>query len=315
MATSTLELKGYQDKGGLIGTFKGGTVADPYFGLYALELAHRAGLNIEQSEGAFVNWGLKNQLDDGRFGRYCLEGATWVHCGRADSDDATLSRWLVSLVRAANGAPLPVEWQQSFEKTQRTLFTLKMKNGVFSVFSPSVKGYAGYALFKDNVEVLNAFTTLSELFGRRNDVEKAEFYAKEAAMLKAAIAEHFGPNPMNLKSLALGARYGRVRFYPHQVAVPFASMEGYRTMSKGDWAQWLEQTQAAWDLNGAQDFPWGILAVAAYQDGREDVACHWLEKYKTNRTQNVRWNVLEEVSTQILLSKTKSGAECIKQKQ
>lgn len=308
--TPALDLSDYQEKSGLIGTFKGGTVADPYFGLYALELAHRAGLNARKAESAFVKWGLANQQADGRFGRYCRTENVWAYCGRADSDDATLSRWLVSLTRAAEGKPFPPEWQSSFEKAKTALFTLKMKNGVFSVFSPSVQGYAGYALYKDNIEVLNAFETLSRLFKERQDSNHANFFENEASSLRKAIGVRFGKNPMNLKELALGARYDHVRFYPHQVAAPFASLEGYFSMSQADWSQWLEQSKKAWDENGAKDFPWGILALSAHQSGLPGVACDWLEQYKPNRSSNVRWNVLEEVSAQIILSKTRALADC-----
>ncbi|MFO6426173.1 hypothetical protein ACLBOM_08445 [Escherichia coli] len=88
-------------------TFKNGDVADPYFGLYSLELARRAGMDIRKTSLEFIRWGILNQRSDGRFGRYCKLEGSWKYCGRADSDDATLARWLQLLVNMSDNKPLP----------------------------------------------------------------------------------------------------------------------------------------------------------------------------------------------------------------
>lgn len=305
-------LSGYQDQSGLIGTFENGDAADPYFGLYALELAHRAGLDVTAARNAFIEWGLKEQREDGRFERYCKEGKAWKACGRSDSDDATLSRWMVLLARASTQEPMPAAWQQSYDKAEATLAKLKMSNGVYSVFTPDTKGYAGYALFTDNVEVLNAFQTLAAIYEGKGDKAKAEKYAHQAQELTRVMHAHFGEDPLALKTLALGAKYDKIRFYPHKVAAPISWMEGYGQASDAAWQQWLAGSQKDWKTNAQRDYPWGILAVSAMDAGRKDVACQWLKDYANYKVKNIRWNVLEETSAQVLIERFTQSAESCK---
>lgn len=300
---TVFNLAGYQDKSGIIGTFENGDVSDPYFGLYALELAHRAGLDVTEAREAFIEWGLKAQRDDGRFERHCKEAGQWRACGRSDSDDATLSRWMVLLARASTQWPMPAAWQKSYDKAEATLAKLKMSNGIYSVFTPDTKGYAGYALFTDNVEVLNAFQALAALYENKGEKDKAAKYAHQAKELTHEMHAHFGEDPLALKTLALGAKYSKARFYPHKVATPISWMEGYGQASDASWRQWLADSAQEWRANALRDYPWGILAVSAMESGREDVACQWLKDYADHKTKNIRWNVLEETSAQILIER------------
>lgn len=299
-AQRQLSLAGYQESNGLVGTFKGGPVADPYFGLYSLELAHRAGLNTSTADRAFIAWGLEHQRADGSFDRYCKTAAQWRACGKTDSDDATLARWLQLLTRTT-GKAMPAPMQASFDKAEAALFKLKMPIGTFSVFPPGTPGYAGYALFKDNVEVLNALEDLSRLFAAKGNSFQSSRYAQEAQSLRKAMATHFGADPFAMKAFALGARYDRIRFYPHQVAIPFGWMEGYFTApSSAQWDRWLAQSRADWYANAEKDFPWGLMAVASVVTGPASEGAAWLAAHQNLRKNNERWNVLEEVSAQIL---------------
>lgn len=293
-------LRDYQTDTGLIVTFRAGAVADPYFGLYALELAQRAGLDVRGVALRFIEWGLREQRADGFFERYCKE-ESWQRCGRADSDDATLARWLQLLARQSTPQTMPKNWEKSFDAAHAALMSLKMRSGIYSVYPPGTKGYDGYALFKDNVEVLQVFTFLESHFAQYGIMDKARLYGRKARELRAAMHKHFGAQPFGLKTLALGASYDRERFYPHAVAVPFGWMEGYfEPPTQGAWARWLTQYRDTWYEHAKRDFPWGLVALAAWEGGQDLEARAWLEAYRGQRERDERWNVLEEVSFLIL---------------
>lgn len=308
-----LNLDGYQASSGLIQTFKNGTVADPYFGLYTLELGRRGGMNVSLVEKKFIEWGLSAQKEDGTFDRYCLKKTTWFACGTSDSHDATLARWVALLYAAAPAdLPLPARWQRSADLSEKALMELRLKSGVFSVFKPGTPGYDGYALFKDNVEVLSAFEQVRDILLSRGDSVRAAVFDARAKDLKTAIAREFGENPFNMHRFAVGADYARTLFYPHAVAIPFGWLEGYFSKpSDKDWQQWLETSHTAWLENAKTDFPWGLIALSAYSTGPKDQASCWLSRTSSQRSKNYRWNVLEEVSYQVLASKKISKTECL----
>jgi hypothetical protein len=303
-----LQLGGYQDVSGLIGTFKNGRAADPYFGLYALDLAAKGGLDVRAAQALFIEWGLREQKADGRFERYCKDDAGWRRCGRTDSDDATLARWVLLLHTAANGV-LPPTWQASADRALTALLALRMKNGVYSVFPHDTPGYRGYALFKDNVEVLSAFEQLGKLYLLRGEHEKALPWRDRATRLRSAMAREFGDEPFAMKRLALGASYRGWQFYPHAVSIPFGWLEDYYTAPTTEqWARWLAEHRAAWYANGTTDFPWGLMALAALRTAPGSLEPHcWLAHYTTQRASNTRWNVLEEVAAQVIEQIEPSG--------
>jgi hypothetical protein len=302
-AAPVLNLTGYQEPSGLIATFAKGTVADPYFGLYSLELARRGGLGTAHSSEKFIEWGLSVQMENGRFPRLCKENGRWRSCGKADSDDATLARWLQLLYFSTSESLAPAR-QVSFDNAERMLMSLEMENGVFSVFPHDTPGYKGYALFKDNVEVLSAFTQIAQEATRRGDVKVAQRYLARVTRLKAAINGAFGEKPFDMTALALPTNYNKWMFYPHAVAIPFGWLEGYYAPpTEADWAQWLTRYREDWIANSRTDFPWGLMALAAYETGPKSEAHCWLNRIKGYRRTNQHWNVLEEVAAQVLESK------------
>lgn len=303
-----LELSDYQDESGLIGTFKNGRAADPYFGLYALDLAQKGGLDVRAARDRFIDWGLRAQKADGRFERYCKDASGWQHCGRTDSDDATLARWVLLLHTASDGELSPV-WRASAERALNALLALRMTNGIYSVFPHDTPGYRGYALFKDNVEVLSAFEQIAELYLKKNDPERAFPWRDRSTRLRAAMAREFGDEPFAMKRLALGANYRGWQFYPHAVSIPFGWLEDYYSdPTEAHWSRWLREHRASWYANGEHDFPWGLMALAALHtapDSREP-AC-WLDHYAQQRRSNSRWNILEEVSAQVIEHALRTG--------
>lgn len=296
-----VDLAGYQTPHGLLMTFKEGTVADPYFGMYALEIARRGGLSVQATAAKFIEWGLKNQKEDGAFERYSLTEGVWTDAGKSDSDDATLARWMQLLARESGHGPLSESWQDSFERAEKALSALRMPNGVYSVFPKGTEGYEGYALFKDNVEVYNVLKSLSYIFSeKRMPVESAK-YRKAASSLKASMEKEFGKNPFKLNKMALGADYDQETFYPFAVATPFAWMEGYFSApTPEDWDLWLKKYKEDWYRNAETDFPWGLVALSALESGPLTEVVQWLEAHRPLRESNTHWNILEEVCAQVI---------------
>lgn len=305
--TYALDLSQYQREDGLLTTFrqKNSEVADPYFGLYSLELARRAGLDVRETAQRALAWGVADQKRDGRFERYCGKAGALRMCGNADSDDATLARWLQLI---AFNAPRP--WSDrvtsSFERADQALRALRMRNGIYSVFPHDTPGYKGYALFKDNVEVLNALESLSSpgVLKEENAQRWQARFKADANALRKAMARHFGSGPESFEVLALGAVYRKQMFYPHHVAAPFAWAEGYvqapRETVRNYWQRWLQQHQENWDTFAKKDYPWGLLALGAVHAGLPHVGRRWLDQVAEQRQAHVRWNLLEETCAQAI---------------
>lgn len=299
-AYSYLRLDAYQTSGGLLETFSHGEVADPYFGLYSLTLASRYGMHTRAVARRFIDWGLQAQRPNGQFFRYCRQRQGWVACGDTDSDDATLARWVELLYAQAQGQ-LPPSWQHSAQLALQALARQKMRNGVYSVFPPNKPGYAGYALFKDNVEVYSAFRAIASTLRHSGHNAQAQKFSLRAERLHAAMARAFGDRPFALKALALGAHYDHPMFYPQAVAAPFGWLEGYFPKpTPSQWSHWLSLYESQWIANAKTDYPWGILALQALSAGDRGTAGCWLLRYTPDRLSNAHWNILEETSAQIL---------------
>lgn len=305
-----LNLDAYQDANGIIRTFKNGDASDPYFGVYPLVLAQRAGLNADRNARRFIAWGLAHQGEDGRFPRFCKVEGSWSPCKRADSDDATLARWIELLYRTAGDGPLPATWRQSIARAEAALLKLRLANGVYSVFPHDTPGYDGYALFKDNVEVLSAAEAIAGLLDVRKDADDARRWHARARRLRAAMEVQFGDKPFALKRLALPTDYDKKMFYPHAVAIPFAWAEGYiQSPGLQLWKHWLADNKEAWKANAETDYPWGLMAVAGAQAGDLETAACWMKKYRSYQQKDYRWTVLEESAAQVVQYKT-AGVRC-----
>ncbi|MCU6262538.1 hypothetical protein [Escherichia coli] len=242
-----------------------------------------------------------HQRSDGRFGRYCKLEGSWKYCGRADSDDATLARWLQLLVNMSDNKPLPSVWQSSFDRALKALMSLRMDNGIYSVFPHDTRGYAGYALFKDNVEVLNALENLANYFRQTGDEIQARRFEQDVSDLRKAMEKAFGQDIFALKKLALNANYDKPRFYPHAVAVPFAWMEGYGPRpTRADAIRWLDKYENDWKEMARTNYPWGLMALALMDAGMNERAVRWFEDNQHWRQKGEHWNILEETSAQII---------------
>jgi hypothetical protein len=121
----------------------------------------------------------------------------------------------------------------------------------------------------------------------------------------------FGDDPFNMKRMALGANYDKPRFYPHAVATPFAWMEGYYSApTPAEWAKWQALYTQDWLNNAKKDFPWGLMAVSALRTGAPSVAGCWAQRHAAQSKTGMHWNVLEEVSLQVIQRVKPPAANC-----
>lgn len=296
------------DFGGPLGSitpFKGGTYSDIYFGAYIYAHALELGITCPHVE-KFIEWSASLQEKNGFFSKVCQDKATaalYASCGRADSNDATLSKWLEMFELHPNASTLKEKYKSQLQKAESALFSLKRKNGLYGVFPRTEKGYENYCLFKDNIEVLRYL----KIKAVKSNSTKHEQMYKE---LLDAIKQNFGPDLLTPQKLVVGAEYDREMFYPHKVAAPFVLLENILTTAESEkfnWSAWLHKNEAAWNEQARIDFPWGTVALAALTSGRPDIAKKWIETYydieKDQPKAGVRWNVLEEFSAFVIKKK------------
>lgn len=305
-------LGAYMTQAGALKTFSDGNIVDPYFGMYALLLAKRYGLNDNFAANRFIGWVLRTQRPDGRFNKYCYKANAWSPCGDSDSEDTTLARWVDLLYTQArdNGrTTLPRLWKVSAQRALHALADQQLPSGVYSVFPATKPGYAGYALFKDNVETYNSFKHIAYIESHWGHAAKAKRFDLKAHALKLAMLKAFGSHAFHLKRLALGATYTSVQFYPQVVAPSFSWLEGFFNGTRADWNHWLFLHRAQWFANAKVDYPWGILALEALNVGDKQTAACWLEHSARYRVSNTHWDILEEISAQAIELQTR-GIRC-----
>jgi len=161
---------GYLTPDGGVTTFLHGKTSDPYFGMSVVVWAQAFGLNATEVGERVIDHGLKTLRADGLFDKECEAAAGhWVSCWQADSEDATLAKWVEVLyvqARARGARRLPPAWQASAARALRALDRQELPSGIFSVFPPEDVAYAGYALYLDNLDVAQVFQTISQVFSR-----------------------------------------------------------------------------------------------------------------------------------------------------
>lgn len=290
---------------GKITPFKGGTYSDIYFGSYIYAHALELGISCPHVE-KFMAWSASLQEKSGFFGKVCQDKnvqGLYASCGRADSNDATLSKWLEMFELHPNANELRTTYRIQLQKAELALLSLKRKNGLYGVFPKTEKGYENYCLFKDNIEVLRYF----KIKAVKSNSSKHEQLYKE---LLDAIRLNFGSNLLKPNKLVVGAAYDREMFYPHKVAAPFVLMENILTTAESEkfnWDVWLRENEELWNEQARTDFPWGTVALSALTSGRSDIAKNWIAQYydieKGAPKPGVRWNVLEEFSAFVIKQK------------
>ncbi|WP_175946822.1 hypothetical protein [Burkholderia pyrrocinia] len=287
-----LQLGGlYQRPDGAITVRRNGAGIDPYFAAKALLAASDARLDARQAALAWIAWLLPRQRPDGGFDRYCVKNGQYSACAEADTDDAMMATWIELLARFAPSDGMPAAWELSLSRAGAHLDTLLDKPaGVYQISSS-----LHVALLMDNVEVHSAFRALAAYYVRRADYMHAGPWSQRADQLESAI----------LKVFWLGAqsgfrsstqRIGGTSFYPEKVAQIFPLLSDIQVPEQSNktiYAQWMQKYGKTWQHLAGTDYPWGLIALAAFKmNDWSTVAC-WHARSGPYR-HGAHWNVLEE---------------------
>ena len=311
-ADKVLALNGYQEPSGAITLTLGGSTVDPYFAMKALLSAQQLGMNIDQATCSFVNWLKPFQRSDGSFDRFCRSGTGWIACQRADADDSTTALWMQLLCTVntcqpgqSGGAP-----SDSFTRAQRLLESLRTRRGTYSISAE-----LPVQLLMDNAEVYESLATCSRHFAQGGNSAQAALARRlrtQAEQLDIAVKREFWNSSSGQYRITSQAR-SESSFYPDAVAQLYpllASMPSQAGPMRGkSWLQhWYATHQAAWFSGTADNYPWGLMAMAMAVEPRQklqglhnigatnesDPIERWLAMATPLRHSQQRWNVLEE---------------------
>lgn len=296
--SASLDLDGYQDKQGAITVHYQGNFVDPYFAIKSLLLAHNAGLDIQHSAQALIEWLMPRQRSDGLFDRFCLvDGSEWRACENADSDDALLSMWMELLYVMAPSHGLPREWQASINKAGLQLARLHDKRtGIYRISAGNQAG-----LLMDNVEIYAALRGISREQQRLGAHSASRLTYKQAVALQHRIIQVFHPKA-NAPFLVSTQTVQDEQFYPHAVAQIYPWLHHMPTNSpnvRADFNAWLQKYRKGWLSFENDAYPWGLVALTAAELGDQQTARCWSNRAAMLRN-GVRWNVLEEAAFQII---------------
>lgn len=293
-----LELAEYQLQDGAIPLHRNGPFVDPYFSTKALLLAAQDGMAIDLPAQKWIDWLLPRQAADGRFMRYCKPApeADWVACKEADADDAMMAIWIAFLVENKKG-DLPQEQLTSVERALKQLDQLRdRESGVYFISATN-----RVALLMDNVEIYEAYRSLARHYKRLGDQPKSQAYANLSRAVAAAIERVFW-EPARKRYRASTQWREADDFYPDRVAQIYPWL-GRMPDTRGDHAaayrSWIRANRERWLKFKVDEFPWGLVAIAAQRMGDVQSARCWAGAARSVRP-GPRWNVLEEAAFKVL---------------
>lgn len=296
-AEPALDLTGYTDQEGAITVQHKGATIDPYFTLQALLLAQEHGLDTSRYASRWAEWLIPKQKPDGTFDRFCRAGTTWAPCKTADADDSQLALWMKFL----DGHPAELKrnpaWRKSHDAARASLKRLEDKGrGIYMVSPVYLHG-----LFMDNLEVWS--------------------YQPAHAGVQTAQHPDFGRTIQDVfwdagtkryhVSTQLEQRSAETAFYPDAVAQIFPLFVKYPHIPGGEkawYAQWMKRHRAEWLRQVKTDFAWGLVAVAALQQGDTVSARCWLRSALPARHSS-HWTVTDEVVAQVLRARGLNPAD------
>ena len=296
-ALPQLDLRGYANDNGAISILHGGDTTDPYFALQALLLAHDNGLDISVPAAKFADWLVTRQKPDGTFDRFCRSASKeWVSCKTADADDSLLALWmrlLQTMPQKLNSNPL---WLKSYSVSKKSLDHLyQPSRGIYMVSPVYLHG-----LLMDNLEVWSLKNTLPKV--QQGDANK----------LATAIYATFwqGANKQFMVSTQLEQKSQAPQFYPDRVAQIFPMLVNFPLLPQAPgryYQNWMREHRAEWLKQGEKDYPWGLLAVLALQQGDTQSSSCWLRETSAMRHSS-RWAITDETAFQILASQNVRAA-------
>ncbi len=277
-------------------------VVDPYFAGKALIAALELGLDVSVPAHSWIAWMLPHQRPDGRLDRWCVSDNTYVQCAQADADDASLAVWTELIFRLYPASPVPVTWQVSLNNADQYLAGLIAPAGYYNVSKELKVG-----LLMDNAEVYSALMAAMRHAQAVGDTSEARRKMRQAEQLASSVKNTFWVR-----------RNGRYRpstqfikpgsFYPEAAAqlYPLLAEMPHPEGGAPEWSSWLSAWRnrhfSAWLDNAHHDYPWGLIALAAWKAGDNNMAACWLARAKVHRNTE-RWNVLEEAIYQGLYAK------------
>lgn len=277
--SKALNLNGYMDNTGAITVQHGGDTVDPYFALQALLLAKAHGLDIAHLAPLWTDWLATHHLATGQLGRYCKTGLGWAQCKSADGEDASLALWL-NFLKTVPARQLKTPHLAVLKKrTQQALRALHdPRAGIYRV-SRDIP----YSLFMDNLEVWSTQPSpaLAQAIQRT--------FWDEALQVYRVSTQATHPHPMAV-------------FYPDATAQMYPLLLKFPGIPGGASAfyrRWMAQHRHHWLSQMASDFPWGLIALTAWDQGDLHTVQCW-QQHALPLRHSPHWTVTDEVVAQIL---------------
>ena len=274
-----LDLTGYQDDTGAITVQRGGDTVDPYFSLQALVLANAHGLDISAQASPWSQWLTKQYRTTGQLHRFCKQDHQWVACKPADAEDASLALWLTFL----NTVPT-----QKLQTPQLPRLQKRVRTALQELRDPQsglykVSRQIPHSLFMDNLEVWSAAPTRRHALA----IQRVFWDADLEIYRVSTQADH--PHPMAV-------------FYPDAAAQLYPLLMKFPSIPSGASAfykQWMAKHRRQWLSLMRTDFPWGLIALVAWEQGDLPTVICW-QLHALPLRHGMHWTVTDEVIAQIL---------------
>ena len=308
--SASLDLAGYQHADGAITTHYEGDFVDPYFALKALLSARELGMDITVPARRWIDWMLARPTADGLFGRYCIAAgdSAWQPCQEADADDALLALWLELLYISAPAEGLPVAWRASAVQSLAALDRLYDARLGGYVISPAKR----VALLMDNCEVVAALRAVAAQKAAWGETADARRLRRQANRVERGLGRLFQPKADGLLRHTSEAEASEA-FYPHAVAQLYPLLHGLPSLMKKPaigYREWMRRYRHPWLELVVDDYPWGLVALAARQQGDAPTVACWVRQAKPLR-HGPRWNVLEDALWQGLSAGVDPDTPCL----
>jgi hypothetical protein len=251
----------------------------------------------------WIDWMITQQDADGLFARYCFNDGKnkYEPCAAADADDAMMAMWVELLYRLAPRGGLPERWKVSAEKALYQLDSIY--NPKLTVFSISKSLSTG--LLIDNIEIYAAFKRIEREAVRMGDSKTVIAFHTRAEHLKMGITAAFWDKKTSRFKASTQAR-DKEEFYPDMVAQLLPMLYGFSSASVQRsphyYKSWMKAHRDEWFSLIGTNYPWGLLAILAANQGDTQTANCWMQKATAFRNGN-QWDVLDEAAYQVVEKK------------
>jgi hypothetical protein len=160
----------------------------------------------------------------------------------------------------------------------------------------------------DNAEVYASFAGIARDQLRMGQRKAAAQTQAVADQLAGDIQRVFW-DTKNARFLVSTQDIPESKFYPHAPAQIFPMLTGLKTPSAADgqvFDQWLARHGSDWLSMKYDEYPWGLVAFAAWKMGDNNTALAWQNQNRALR-HSARWTVLDEAVYQSLQANLPSG--------